>query len=103
MQLELFAEELRRLLSEPSHPPAGWTDAEIRHFYLVAQCADAAIVPADLHALQVLRLRTRPDDPPGISSVQLSPARRLIITFKTDSMPMTAVFDIVLSQTEGPT
>ena len=103
LQVELFADELRRLMSEPGHRPASWTDAEIRHFYLVAQCAEAAQTSGDLHALQVLRLRIRPDEEPGTSSVQLSLARRLIITFKADSIPMTAVFDIVGSETEDPT
>jgi len=102
LQVELLADELRRLLSEPGHRPASWTDAEIRHFQLIAQCAEAAQTSADLRVLQVLRLRIRPDDEPGTSSVQLSLTRRLIITFKTDSIPMTAVFDIVLLETGAP-
>ena len=102
MQVELLADELRWLLSEPGPRPAGWTDAEICHLDLIAQCAEAAQTSADLHALRMLRLRVHPDDEPGTSSVRLSLTRRLIITFKTDSIPMTAVFDIVLLKTGAP-
>jgi hypothetical protein len=101
LQLDLLYDELRRLIVRPGDRPAGWTDAESRHVLLVAQCAVAAKTPSDLQCLQILRLRTCPDDPPGTSSVQLSAKRLLVITFKTDSIPMTAVFDVMSPVTEG--
>jgi hypothetical protein len=100
LHLELLDDELRRLIGEAGYRPAGWADAEIRHLLLLAQCAGAAKTQSDLHSLRVLRFRIHPDDAPGTSSVQLSAGRRVTIIFKADSIPMTAVLDVLSSGTE---
>jgi len=100
LQLDLLDDELRCIIVGPGHRPPGWTESERRHVLLLAQCAVAAKSPADLHTLQILRLRTGPDDAPGTSSVLLSAQRLLVITFKADSIPMTAVFDVMAPRTE---
>lgn len=92
LQLDVLDDELRLLIAGHGHLP-GWTDSEIRQVLLVAQCTIAAQTPSDLYALRILRLRPSGDDAAAVSSVLLSADRQLIITFKTDSIPMTAVFD----------
>lgn len=78
--------------------PDGWGASEIRHFFLVAQCAQAAKVEADLHAMRMLRLRSHPDES-RTSSVQLGEKRRLTLTFNDES-PITAQFDVTVIGTE---
>lgn len=99
MELELLDANLRRLAKEPSHRPEGWGDGEVRHFLLIAQCAQAAKVAADLHALRMLRLRSHPDEP-KTSWVQLGTQRRLTITFNDESGPLIAQFDLAVTGME---
>lgn len=93
MQLDVLDDDLRLLIAGHGVPP-GWTDSEVRHVLLVAQCTIAAQTPSDLYALRILRLRPGGDGAAVVSSVLLSADRQLILTFKTDSLPMTAVFDV---------
>jgi plasmid maintenance system killer protein len=92
LHLDFLDETLRRLAAEPAYRPEGWDVAEVRHFRLVAQCAQAAKVTGDLSAMRILRIQSHPDDPPGTSSIWLSSCRRLLLTFKDDDTPATAVF-----------
>ena len=92
MHLDFLDEALRRLAAEPAYRPEGWDVAEVRHFRMVAQCAQAAKAANDLRAMRILRIQSHADDPPGTSSIQLSPRRRLLLTFKSDDTPATAVF-----------
>ena len=95
MHLDFLDQVLRRLATEPSFRPAGWDEVEISHFRLVAQCAQAAQVESDLHATRILRLQACPDTAAKTSSVQLSHRRRLVLTFKNDGAPATAVFSVL--------
>lgn len=101
LKLELLDATLRRLAGESGHRPEGWDDGEIRHFLLIAQCAQAAKVEADLYALRILRLRPNPDNT-RMSCVQLSAHRRLTITFNAESGPLIAQFDLALLGMEIP-
>ena len=92
---------LRRLAAEPAFAPEGWDDPETRHFRLVAQCAQAAQVAGDLHATRVLRIRAYPGQA-GTWFVQLSPARRLLLAFGTDTTSPAVMFS-VLSMEMGKT
>lgn len=95
MHLDFLDEALRRLAAEPDFRPEGWDGAEVRHFRLVAQCAQAAKVADDLRAMRILRIQSHADDQPGTASIQLSPCRRLLLTFKNDNTPATAVFSVL--------
>ncbi len=99
MHLEFLDEGLRRLLDEPGYRPAGWSDAEIEHFCLVVQCADAARVHTDLLNMRLLGLQTDPHGAPDASWTRLGPHRQLTVTFKSGSSPMTAVFDLSAAET----
>ena len=86
MDLVFLDETLRRLAAEPDFRPEGWDAAEVRHVRRVAQCAQAAKVAEDLHALRILRiLRILPDPggQRGMSSIQLSGRRRILLDFTT--------------------
>jgi plasmid maintenance system killer protein len=107
MHLDFLDGTLRRLAVEEGFLPAGWAEAEICHFRLVAQCAQAAKVEGDLHATRILRLQACHDGEPGTWSVQLSARRRLAIAFKTEGTSATAVFsvsppEVVSKETEEP-
>ena len=95
MHLDFLDQALRRLATEPGFRPAGWDEAEISHFRLVAQCAQAAKAEGDLRAMRILRFQACPDTQPITSSIQLSPRRRLVLTFKNDDTPATAVFSVL--------
>jgi len=95
LHLEFMDHALRRLVREAGFRPSGWDEEEISHFRLVAQCAQAAKVESDLNALRVLRLEACPDDQPGPSSIRLSSRQRLLVTFKSDDAPVTAVFSVM--------
>ena len=96
MHLDFLDRTLRRLATEPGYRPPGWGEAEIDHFRLVAQCAQAAKVEGDLRTMRILRCQACLDGPPGTSSIQLSPRRRLLLTFKNDDAPATAVLSVLL-------
>lgn len=100
MHLDFLDGALRRLAAEAVYRPEGWDVAEVRLFRLVAQCAQAAKVADDLHAMRILRIQSRADDPPGTSSIQLSPRRRLLLTFKNDDTPATTVFSVLPKEME---
>lgn len=95
MHLDFLDETLRRLAAEPAFRPEGWDLAEIRHLRLVAQCAQAAKVTDDLRAMRILHIQSHADDQPGTSSIWLSSRRRLLLTFKDDDTPATAVFSVL--------
>lgn len=100
LQLDFLDEALRRLTTEPGYRPDGWDAAEVRHVRLVAQCAQAAEDAGDLRAMRILRLQPHADDPPGTSSVQLNPCRRMTIAFKNAGAPATAVFSVLSKEME---
>ena len=91
MRIEVLAVDLASVIDGSAPPTGRWTDAEVRHVRLVAQCARAARTPKDLFALRVLRLRHT--DEPEIARVELNTQHALLITFKGED-PITAVFDI---------
>lgn len=95
MHLDFLDQVLLRLATEQGFRPAGWDEAEISHFRLVAHCARAAQVEGDLHATRILRLQASPDTEARTSSIQLSSRRRLILTFKNDGTPATAVLSVL--------
>jgi hypothetical protein len=92
LQLRYRDDVLQRIASDADHEPAGWDAAEVAHFRLVAQCADAAIVESDLLTLRLLRLRASTGN--NVAAVILSATRVLTIRFETMTTPMTAVFDV---------
>jgi hypothetical protein len=100
LRLHFHDEVLRRLAADSAFHPEGWEEVEIRHFRLVAQCAQAAQVVDDLHATRILRIRPHTDDQPGFSSVQLSPGRRLLLAFVPDHTSATAVFSVLSMEME---
>jgi plasmid maintenance system killer protein len=87
LDLVFLDETLRRLAAEPDFRPEGWDSAEVRHVRRVAQCAQAAKVAEDLHALRILRIQPDPEGQHGMSSIQLSGRRRLLLTFTTNGNP----------------
>jgi hypothetical protein len=91
---------LRRLATEPAFTPEGWDEPEISNFRLVAQCAQAAQVPDDLHATRALRIRPHADGQPGTWFVQLSPGRRLLLAFGTDTTSPTVMFSVLSMEME---
>jgi plasmid maintenance system killer protein len=95
LHLEYLDRALRRLACEPGFRPSGWDETEISRFRLVVQCARAAKVEGDLRALHVLRLQECPDHQPGPSSIRLSSRRQLLLTFKSDDAPVTAVLSVM--------
>lgn len=98
MQLDLLDDDLRLLIA--GRRLTGWTDSEADQVLLLAQCTIAAQTPSDLHSLRILHLCPGPDDTTATASVQLSSKRQLTITFKTGSIPITAVFDVASQGTE---
>lgn len=100
MRLHFQDEVLRRLATEPAFSPPGWDEQEIRHFRLVAQCAQAAQVSDDLRATRILRIRPHADGRPGTSLIQLSPGRRLLLAFETDTASPTVVFSVLSMEME---
>lgn len=95
MQLDFLDQVLLRLASEPAFRPAGWSEAEIGHFRLIAQCAQAAEVADDLQAMRSLRLQKYPDAEARTSWIRLSPKRRLVLAFKNDCTPAAAVLSVM--------
>jgi plasmid maintenance system killer protein len=81
LHVDFADDSLRRLVIEPGFCPAGWDAAESRHLRLVIQCAQAAKVPGDLHAMRVLRIQPCNGDPSAASSVHLSARRCLLLTY----------------------
>jgi hypothetical protein len=100
LHLRFQDEVLRRLAADPSFRPEGWDEAEIRHFRLVAQCAQAAQIADDLRETRILRVRPPTDHQPDFSSIQLSPGRRLLLAFGTDSTSLTATFSVLSMEME---
>jgi hypothetical protein len=100
LRLHFQDEVLRRLAADPAFCPEGWDEEEIRHFRLVAQCAQAAQIADDLHATRILRIRPHTDDQPDFSSIQLSPSRQLLLAFGTDNTSPTAVFSVLSMEME---
>lgn len=100
MRLHFQDEVLRRLAAEPAFSPDGWDEQEVRHFRLVAQCAQAAQVADDLCATRILRIRPHADGRPGTSSIQLSPGHRLLLAFGTDTASPTVVFSVLSMEME---
>ena len=98
VQLRYVDDVLQRLASDADYEPAGWGAAEIAHFRLVAQCAEAAIAERDLLGLQLLRLRPGADA--DVALVFLSATRVLTIKFEPMTTPMTIVFDFSTEGTE---
>jgi len=92
LQLRYRDDVLHRIASDAAYVPVGWDAAEVAHFRLVAQCADAAIVESDLLTLRLLRLRAGAGG--NGAAVILSATRALTITFETQRTPMTAVFGL---------
>jgi hypothetical protein len=92
LQLRYLDDVLQRIATDADFEPAGWDAAEVAHFRLIAQCAEAALEERDLLALRLLRLRSGADD--TLASVLLSAARMLTIKFEPTTTPMTAVFDV---------
>jgi plasmid maintenance system killer protein len=95
VDLVFLDETLRRLTAEPDYRPEGWNAAEIRHVRRVAQCAQAAKVPEDLHALRILRVQSDPGGQHGMSSIYLSARRRLLLAFTTDCTPAGVALSVV--------
>lgn len=102
MQIRFGDQTLRRLAAEPAYAPEGWDEPEISHFRLVAQCAQAAQVADDLHATRVLRIRPHADGQPGTWFVQLSPGRRLLLAFGTDTPSPAVMFSVLSMEMERP-
>lgn len=109
MEIEYLDSEARRAATAPGSSPSTWTESEVMRLRLVVQCVRAALVITDLLKLQCLQLRAEdlddpgnPGDPdnPGRYTTTLSPRRRLTLTFKADSSPITAMLDIVLIRTD---
>jgi hypothetical protein len=100
LHLDFLDGALRRLVYEPDFRPAGWEDAEVRHFHLVAQCASAAKTGADLRATRCLRLRPYSDNDPNTLSAQLSSHHRLLLTLKNNATPATAVLSVLSIETD---
>jgi hypothetical protein len=95
LHLDYLDQVLLRLAAEPAFRPAGWDEAEISHFRLIAQCAQAAEVEGDLHAMRILRLQKCADTEARTSWIQLSPRRRLVFVFKNDCTPVAAVLSVL--------
>jgi hypothetical protein len=98
LQLRYLDDVLQRIATDADYEPAGWDAAEVAHFRLIAQCAEAAIAESDLLTLRLLRLRPGADD--TVTSVPLSAARMLTIKFESTTTPMAAVFDVSRVETE---
>jgi hypothetical protein len=97
LQLRYLDGVLHHIATDADYAPAGWGAAEVAHFRLVAQCADAAIATRDLFTLRLLRLR--PDADGAVASVSLSAARMLTIKFESTATSMSAVFDTSMVET----
>ena len=100
MHIRFEDQVLRRLAAEPTFAPEGWDEPEIRHFRLVAQCAQAAQVADDLHATRVLRIRPNADGQSGTWFVQLSSSRRLFLAFGTGTTYQTVMFSVLSMEME---
>ena len=100
MRLHFQDEVLRRLAADPAFCPEEWDEEEIRHFRLVAQCAQGAQVADDLHATRVLRITPHADGQPGTWFVQLSSGRRLLLAFGTDTTSPAVVFSVLSMEME---
>lgn len=98
MQLRYLDDVLQRIATDADYEPVGWDAAEVAHFRLIAQCADAAIAERDLLTLRLLRLRPGADD--TVASVPLSATRMLTIKFEPTTTPITAVLDVSRVETE---
>jgi hypothetical protein len=98
LQLRYADDFLHRIATEASFVPAGWSDAELEAFLLVAQCATAAIGPQDLFAFRSLGLRELTTD---VAVVSLSAERQMKIQFKTDATSQAAVVDVSTAETEA--
>lgn len=97
MQLRYANDDLRRIATDADYQPPGWSEAELDHFLLVAQCADAAIGPEDLFAFRGLGLQNSSND---AAVASLSPARQMKIQFEMEASPMTALLDVSTVETE---
>ena len=96
MELELLDANLRRIANEPSHRPEGWGDDEVRHFLLIAQCAQAAKTETDLLTFRMLGLRVRPDESRKCWA-PFGNQRRLTITFSDKNGPLIAQFGLAVT------
>jgi hypothetical protein len=97
LQLRYLHDVLHHIATDADYEPAGWDAAEVAHFLLVAQCADAASATQDLLTLRLLRLR--PDADGAVASVSLSAVRMLTIKFESTATSMSAVFDTSMVET----
>jgi plasmid maintenance system killer protein len=98
LRLDFADQVLRQLADDPGFRPEGWEEAEASHFRLVAQCAQAAQAVGDLHAMRILRIRSHAGDPPGVSSIQLSSSRQMLLAFGTDDSDPSV--ELLVLQTE---
>ena len=94
MHVDFADDSLRRLAAEPGFCPEGWDAAESRHVRLVIQCAQAAKIPGDLHAMRMLRAQPYSGDPPTLSSVRLSARHCLLLAYSSSDGSAAVVLSV---------
>lgn len=94
MDRSYLDEELRRVATDPTSRPKGWSDSEIADFRLLVQCARAAHVPTDLRNTRLLRIEPGGTDDPDRAQATLTSGRVISLTFKGDGNAGAVLFDL---------
>lgn len=100
VEREYLDEELRRLATEPEFHPSGWSDAEVRAFHRLVQCARAAHVERDLRNMRLLRIEPDESGDPARAQATLSSGRAIDLTFKNSDSHGTVVLGLLTAEME---
>ncbi len=94
MDRSYLDEELRRVATDPTSRPEGWSDSEIADFRLLVQCARAARVHTDLRNTRLLGIEPSGPDDPDRAQATLTSGRVIGLTFKGDGSAGAVLFNL---------
>lgn len=100
MEREYLDEDLRRLASDPTFRPAGWSEQEVREFRRLVQCARAAYVERDLRNMRALRIEEDVSGDSTKARATLSSGRAIDLTFKNTDSHGAVVFGHLTAEME---
>ena len=96
VEREYVDEALKRLATDLSYRPEGWSPTEAADFRLLVQCARAAKVVNDLRNMRMLRIKSSDADDSTLAFATVGSSRVIGLTFKeTNAHDPTVVFELL--------
>jgi hypothetical protein len=99
---EYMDEDLRRLATDPSYRPQGWSGREISDLRVLVQCARAARLDTDMRNSRMLRIEPAGNGDSDRATAMLSSGRAIALTFKNTDSHGAVVFELVTAEMETP-